>query len=385
MPSMPFMPRGVSRSLWDAPSLVAHRAVGPAALGLVQATGPLGEPLIGWQQRVAVSGLDVPVSLTVYGPATALRASLQRIDHILLTTAIALVALLAVLLAVQLRVGLLPLRRFAQAVAAQRDPAQAAEHAVPHVRVGADLAPLQQELQALLQQNAQVVSRARAHAADLNHALKKPLALLTAAASQQPSVSAAEVLQHSQTLTELIDRYQARTWSDATQARAATGTVNVADSLREVVRAMRKLHAAQELNWHLDLPDSIPWLWRGDATDLAEVLGNLLDNAGKWAASTVAVQASAEGDSLWLHIEDDGPGMSAEQLQRAGQRGLRFDESVSGHGLGLAIARQVAHAYGGELVLAKSARLKGLRASLRLTPCRMASAAPASQGRTGAA
>lgn len=358
--------RGLSRSLWDAPAILSAGGVGPAALGLMAGNGPLGEPLIGWQRATLVTGLNSPVTLSVYGPAEALRTSLQRIDRILLATTLALMLLLTTLLAVQLRVGLLPLRRFAQAVAAQRQPDQAGQPAIQDLRVGADLAPLQQELHALLQQNTQVVARARAHAADLNHALKRPLAVLTASASQLPQLDSEVVLQHARAMAQLIDRYQARTWSEASHARAATGVVDVMDCLRDMLHAMRRLHAAQELDWRLEAPPSARCLWRGDATDLEEALGNLLDNAGKWAASTVAVAAQRDGAALLIQIDDDGPGMSAEQLQRAGQRGLRFDETVAGQGLGVGIARQIAQAYGGGLTLERSPTLKGLRASLRL-------------------
>ena len=361
--------RGLSRSLWDAPAIGGQNRAGPTALGLMAATGPLGKPLLGWQRSAPVVGLGGPVMLSVYGPAEALNASLVRIDRILLATALALIVLLAALLAVQLRVGLLPLRRFAQAVAAKRKPDQAAQRGQPGVqdlRVGADLAPLQQELHALLLQNTQVVSRARAHAADLNHALKRPLSVLAASASQHPQLDAAVVLQHTRAMAQLIDRYQDRSWSEASHARAPASAVDVAACLRDMLHAMRRLHAAQELDWRLDAPPHTRWAWRGDATDLEEALGNLLDNAGKWAASTVAVGLAREGDALLIHIDDDGPGMDAEQLKRAGQRGLRFDETVAGQGLGLAIARQIAQAYGGALTLGTSPTLKGLRASLRL-------------------
>ncbi|MFV0681315.1 sensor histidine kinase [Ottowia sp.] len=358
--------RGISRSLWDAPPIQARPFAGQQHLGLVRATGPMGESLLGWQRKTHVTGQMQPVMLTVFGPAQALLASLHRIDRILLACLAALLALLTGLLIVQLRIGLSPLRRFTQAVAAQRDAAPTL-HDMLALPVGTDLAPLQQELHALLQQNTRVVSRARAHAADLNHALKKPLALLTAAASQQELLPSADVLQQTEAMAQLIDRYQARTWSDAAQVRAVSSTVDVAECLHEVTHAMRKLHAAQELDWQLYLPVHSPWRWRGDRTDLEEALGNLLDNAGKWAASTVAVSVEHRDASMLIHIDDDGPGMSTDQLQRAGQRGLRFDESVGGHGLGLAIARQIAHAYEGDLVLTKSPQLMGLRASLRLT------------------
>ena len=394
---------GVSRSLWDAPPLIAQPA-GPQALQLLAATGPMQEPLLGWSALASFNAsthppgkassnnaqlppptLSPPIMLTVFGPATALQASLQRIDHILLASFLALLLLLAALLAVQLRLGLLPLRCFARAVAEQRMQGAAPKPGVPGLQdlpVGADLAPLQQELHGLLQHNAQVVSRARAHAADLNHALKKPLALLTASASRGAAVASDEVLAHAQAMGQLIDRYQARSMSDARHARAGAGPVLVLPVLQGVLSAMRKLHAAQDLEWQLGAPRAADGRldvkpeglrWRGDATDLEEALGNLLDNAGKWAASLVRISlnevagdSDAEGRSLHIHIEDDGPGMSAAQLASAGQRGMRFDESVAGTGLGLAIARQIALAYGGELRLAKSETLKGLRATLVL-------------------
>ena len=394
--SAPGLPQpGVSRSLWDAPPLIA-RLAGPQAQQLLTATGPMQEPVLGWSAPAQVgasanapaSEASPPVTLTVFGPATALQASLQRIDHILLASFLALLLLLAALLAVQLRLGLLPLRRFARAVAEQRmqgaAPPDPGAQGLQDLPVGADLAPLQQELHSLLQHNAQVVSRARAHAADLNHALKKPLALLTASASRGAAVASDEVLAHAQAMGQLIDRYQARSMSDARHARASAGPVLVLPVLQGVLSAMRKLHAAQDLEWQLGTPRAADGLdvkpnglrWRGDATDLEEALGNLLDNAGKWAASQVRVSLNevvdnsnspATGRSLHIHIEDDGPGMSAAQLASAGQRGLRVDESVSGTGLGLAIARQIALAYGGELRLAKSEALKGLRATLVLT------------------
>ncbi|RRD58233.1 sensor histidine kinase [Comamonadaceae bacterium OH2545_COT-014] len=361
---------GRSRSLWDAAALIPGAPAGPRALALVQARGPLGEPLLGHRQTVTLNGHPAPLALTVFGPAQTLQTNLRRIDQILLATAVILIGLLAAMLLVQVRVGLAPLRRLTQAIAFLRHPGPTPAPPLDALQVGSDLAPLQHELTALLAQNERVVGRARAHAADLNHALKKPLALLSASASRQPQVNAGEVLQHIGAMTQLIDRYQSRTLSDAMHARATlTGqAVAVRDCLAELVQAVGKLHAAQELDWQLHLPgDARAWRWRGDRTDLEEALGNLLDNAGKWAASQVRISASRQGHSLCIAIEDDGPGMSDEQRQAAGQRGLRFDETVEGTGLGLSIASQIAQAYGGELRLDKSPVLKGLRVELRLS------------------
>ena len=181
-------------------------------------------------------------------------------------------------------------------------------------------------------------------------------------------------------MAQLVDRYQARTMSDALLAHpgAAGPAVDVRECAGQVLQMMQRLHAAQELAWGLDdQAPAGPLHWRGERADLEEVLGNLLDNAGKWAASEVrlslGVQASgqvagqgAEAAALVLQVEDDGPGMTPAQLQAAGQRGLRFDETVQGSGLGLAIAGQIAQAYGGRLALGKSGGLRGLQVRVEL-------------------
>lgn len=361
---------GHSRSLWDAEAQLLDKAAGPAALGLMQARGPRAEPLLAQSRSITLSGLNEPATLTVFAPASALQDNLERIDRILLVSVISLIVFLTVMLLAQVRVGLAPLRRLTRAVAAERQPHGPRHPQMPRIQdvpAGSDLAPLQRELGALLAHNERVVSRARAHAADLNHALKKPLALLAASASRQSQVDSAEALQHITAMTRLIDRYQSRTMSDAAHASATHASTAVLECLTPIVQAMRRLHAAQELDWHMDAPPpAAAWRWRGDRTDLEEATGNLLDNAGKWAASQVRLQVRRTGSALRLSIEDDGPGMSAVQLEAAGQRGLRFDESVEGTGLGLSIASQIAQAYGGELKLGKSEALKGLRVELTL-------------------
>lgn len=320
-----------------------------------------------------------PVRLTVHGPAAATWASLQRIDQTLALAGAALVLLAVALCWLQVRVGLAPLRRLEALLATIRNPSSAAQEgalvdvqAMLAAPTGRDLQPLQAELASLWEHNARVVARARAHASDLNHALKKPLALLSAQASSDAAVPAADVQRQVQAMAQVIDRYQARTFSDALHMQAAmhpataAQPVDIAQCVGEAVRMMQRLHADQALEWTLQVQDGTTPLWRGERTGLEEVLGNLLDNAGKWVASAVRIGlAVEEGDAtqppqVVLQIEDDGPGMAPHQLQAAGQRGLRFDDSVQGSGLGLHIATQMVQAYGGELSLDKSALLKGL-------------------------
>ncbi|WP_311222395.1 MULTISPECIES: sensor histidine kinase [unclassified Acidovorax] len=363
-----------SRSLWDMDSLAVEPQAVHRSSGLHLATGPLQEPLLSLAQPISLGQPPVPVALTVYGPADQLQSSMRQIDRTLVLAGLMLMALAGVLAWLQVRVGLAPLRRLEALLAALRAPQGAGPDVAEHLAAptGRDLQPLQNELAGLLAHNAHVVARARAHAVDLNHALKKPLALLSAQASAQRQVPSSEVRSQVEAMAQLVDRYQARTLSDALHAHpGATGqAVDVRECALQLLRMMERLHAAQELDWSLQDHAPGPLLWRGERADLEEVLGNVLDNAGKWAASrvrlTLSVQGAAEQAGLLLDIEDDGPGMTADQLQAAGQRGVRFDESVQGSGLGLAIASQIALAYGGRLELRRSDDLKGLGVRLQM-------------------
>ena len=391
-----------SRSLWDQPDLQAHpaplygshtlhRATGPQQEDLLTQTFPL--PLPQAEAGSTAAPEDTPADpwqLEVFGPASDVQGNLRSIDRILLLTGAALLALLAGLIVLQVRIGLAPLRRLVQVIAQLRQPTPSAAPAVTQLQqlqVGPDLEALRQELLALVQQNTQIVARARSHAADLNHALKKPLSVLSAAAGNSPQVPADTVLEHARAMVRLIDRYQARTHSDATHAALATvgQHVPVRDCVEQLLHMMRQLHSAAELDWQLDwqLPPTSTLLWRGERADLEEMLGNLLDNAGKWAASTTCTTVALADDAphtLCITIEDDGPGLSASQLQAAGARGVRFDESVDGSGLGLSITQHLAHSYAGQLQLDKSPRLKGLRARLHITGTLLQTADPT--GRT---
>jgi two-component system sensor histidine kinase PhoQ len=94
--------------------------------------------------------------------------------------------------------------------------------------------------------------------------------------------------------------------------------------------------------------------FRGDEGDLLELLGNLLDNAFKWAASTVRITAHTGGSTIELSVEDDGPGIDAERADEVLQRGVRLDEATPGHGIGLPMVRDIVEAYGGELKIERS-------------------------------
>lgn len=353
-----------SRSLWDSSLNVTEAVLLEPDLALYQLTGPRQELLLGVQRPVAIGGMDY--QLHVFGPGESTRAELARIDRILMMLLAGLSTALLLGMILQVRVGLRPLRRLHAALSRIHD----GEGNRVGLGYGPDLDPLAAEIDEVLDKNARIVTRSRGYAADLSHALKKPLAILSAdAAGKVPD--AVMVRKQVGAMYQLIERHLARAGSGAGDQRR----IHVNECLRGLLGLMQKLHATRQLQWQLDLPGQV--FWRGEQTDLEEMLGNLLDNAGKWARSRVEVEVRVQGDAsvrpgasarhgdLEILIDDDGDGLSEDEMSRAKRRGLRFDESIEGSGLGLAIACDIAETYGGRLDLGRS-RLGGLQITLRL-------------------
>lgn len=347
-----------SRSQWDVG--VLHGQAVPS--GALEAEGPRGERLLGLVRTLELGG-QVFV-LEVYGPQEPVVRDLMRFDRGLAVAVLALMLGWMAATWVQVRIGLRPLRRLRQRVAEVEIGGGMIGRGY-----GADLDPLAEELDDMLLRNSRLVMRARAHAADLSHALKKPLTLLGAEAGGSATVSSKMVRRQVDSMSALIDRHLVRAAS-AAAAEGVQGKLEVAGVLVPLVKLMQTLHQDRMLDWQVDVANGLAW--RGDRADIEEMLGNLLDNAGKWAASRVRLNAWREAPkgggagTLVITVEDDGPGLDEEQIGRAARRGQRFDEAVEGSGLGLAIAADIAATYDGALALERSATLGGLQASLRL-------------------
>jgi signal transduction histidine kinase len=152
---------------------------------------------------------------------------------------------------------------------------------------------------------------------------------------------------------------RARGQANARRYRAKT---DVGAALRRVLRTLERTPAGERLQWRLESPDAA--VAALDEQDLMELLGNLLENAAKWARQRVEIEMSAQQE-IEVRIGDDGPGVAEDQLSRLGERGLRLDQRTAGSGLGLAIARDVAEAYGARLEFGRSG-LGGLAARVWL-------------------
>jgi signal transduction histidine kinase len=222
------------------------------------------------------------------------------------------------------------------------------------------------DLNGLLTYQAQAVSRAQAKAGDLAHGLKTPLAILVHEAERVASLGHAEVAQDIQ---EQIERMRRQIEYHLAHARAAASAASpsarssVAESADSLVRTLRRLYASRGLT--IDAEAGPDCDVRCQRQDLDEMLGNLLDNACKWARTRVTVVGQPAGDRVVITVDDDGPGIEPAMREAVLQRGVRADEAAPGSGFGLAIVRELADVYGGSVSLGASPS-GGLRAELRL-------------------
>jgi signal transduction histidine kinase len=283
-------------------------------------------------------GRRLMVAVTL--PAAEAAAELAAIRRPLALTLAVLGAALMAAQVLAVRAGLVDLTRFTRAVAAVRDgqaealpPAQAAE-----------LRPLSDELARLIAVNAAQLARARAHAGDLAHALKTPLAVLTNRAAPEDAA--------------LIDRMDRTIRWHLKRARAAAAGLDpaahaaVAPVLEDVALVLTP--EARRHGIALEIAAQCAPEFRGDAEDLAEIVGALAENAVKWARAQVHITAGPCADGLEIAVTDDGPGIPEADRARLLTRGARLDEAVPGHGLGLAIAADRVGAYGGRLTLGQA-------------------------------
>jgi signal transduction histidine kinase len=262
----------------------------------------------------------------------------------------------------QVFVGLAPLRSLQDSLGrVRRGEVRNMEGTFP-----SEIMPLVNEFNTVLAQNAEVVYRARTQAGNLAHALKTPLSVLANAAhapDKRDDDLARLVASQVDTVRKQVDYHLSRAQAAASVQLPGIRTA-VEPVIRGLVRVMQRVHAERQIEFVV-LPDLAHLTFRGEEQDLQEMLGNLIDNASKWARSRIEIQVADGSGRLRVSIDDDGKGIADTERDHVITRGVRADEQVPGTGLGLAITADLARMYGGDLVLAKSA-LGGLQASLIL-------------------
>jgi signal transduction histidine kinase len=230
----------------------------------------------------------------------------------------------------------------------------------------AEVQPLVDDLNALLDHQEQMVRRAVAKAGDLAHGLKTPLAVLAQEAERAETDGHAEL---ATTIGQQVERMRRQIEYHLAHARAAASGAtpgarcSLLESAQGLTRTLQRLHAARGLriSVHIAATHTV----RSQREDVDEMLGNLLDNACKWARSAVTIASAQKNGVMAIIVDDDGPGLPAAMREAVLQRGVRADEAAAGSGFGLGIVRDLAELYGGSIALSDSPA-GGLRAELQL-------------------
>jgi signal transduction histidine kinase len=347
-----------SRSLWD--QVLTLPAVETGETRRIALTGPERQPLLAVVTGYRKEGRAVVIA--VAEDLSPVEADIRRFQwHYGLVSLTVLLALVFIQWRI-LRSGLAPLDKTRRELAAlERGDATRLDDAAP-----AEVRPLIGEINRLMETMSRRLERSRHALGNLAHALKAPLALLLRLAERpeltaHPDVSR-QLTEQAHTLQELIEH-------ELKRARLAGAVrpgqmVRLQEELEPLLEALAKIHHGKAVVVDRALVQHLTITV--DREDLLELLGTLLDNAFKWARSRVRVSAEADGEVVLVVVEDDGPGCSQEELSRLSRRGVRIDESAAGHGIGLAIAREMVEQYGGTLTFGRSERLGGFLARVSL-------------------
>ncbi len=352
-----------SRSLWD--QRLAVSPLPPGGERQWTASGPMGQPLLVWSVGLRKQGRDY--TLAVAEDLTQLSKSLAVFNWSF--AGLALLTLVVLLTIQQLIVtrSLRPLDRIRDEVRRlQQGAVGGLSEDVPD-----EVRPLVHEINHLLSLLDERLQRSRHALGNLAHALKGPLSLLGQLARhehvrREPAL-AEELERHTRTIRQLMERElkRARIMGHGTPGARFIP----AQELPILVDAVQRMNpgragqegASVEIDWQA--PDTA---FVFDRDDMLELIGNLLDNAAKWARRRVVCRLQGEARRLEIVVEDDGPGCSEEEIARLTERGVRIDEAVPGHGLGLAIVRDIVETYEGTLEITRSPTMGGLRVRIML-------------------
>jgi signal transduction histidine kinase len=361
--------KGSERPLYISDSLLDQQLDLPSREGVAPddtltrrsyAPGPDDQNLRIVEREIRPGGSDTAgYSYAVAGNAAEIDSDLAEFTTMLILALAILGFGLVLATFFQVRFGLLPLRAIRHDLAAIRSgDAESLEGELPD-----EIRPLQTELNALIQSNRDVVDRARTHVGNLAHALKTPLSVISNEARSHGGLLSDKVVEQAEIMRTQITHHL-----DRARVAARSGVIgdvtDVAPVLEALKRALDRIYGERGIK--LEVHASPDLKFQGEKQDLEEMAGNLMDNACKWAKARVSVAAdSGPGESLTVTVDDDGPGLTKAERERAVKRGQRLDESKPGSGLGLSIVADLAHLYKGRFELEPSPN-GGLRARLTL-------------------
>lgn len=342
-----------SRSLWDQRLPVTDQR----STTVRDEKGPRDSKLRVIERDIHLAGLDTPLHVSVALERDELDHEIERFEQLLSVALLGLGSLLLLALAVQIRWGLAPLRRMRGNL--QRVEAGNAQWL--NTKLPDELAQLAGAMNAVLARDRRLIERSRHAAGNLAHALKTPLSVLHLNIASLPEKTRQPLLSELTRIDEAVRHHLAR--ASAAGDSGWLGTVNVNETLAPLLDGLARLAERRGLVLRYDIPPSLTLPM--EAQDLQELVGNLLDNAMRWAEQRVTLDITSQDRHHRLVISDDGPGMSREHRKTALARGARLDEQRGGSGLGLAIVADLVALYGGALRL-EQAKPHGLKVEVLL-------------------
>ncbi|MCO6060352.1 sensor histidine kinase [Pseudomonas sp. MOB-449] len=343
-----------SRSLWDAELPM------PPQKGLAEGLlpGPNDQELLAWRGDYRRFGRQVRI--VVAQDYTPVLESFRRVQWIGFALGVAGLLLVLTLQRITVRRALRPLEEVRQEIA----QLQQGQRSELDSQVPEELEPLVVQINRLLSHTEDTLKRSRNALGNLGHALKTPLAVLVSLADRD------ELRDHPELraiLCEQLQQIKQRLGRELGRARLAGEALpgahfDCADELPGLFATLAMIHdRGLDLDW--DAPEGLRLPW--DREDLLELLGNLLDNACKWAETQVNLTVRGGAGGYSLMVDDDGPGIAEDKREEVIGRGARLDEQVAGHGLGLGIVRDIVESWNGRLSLQESP-LGGLRVKIEL-------------------
>lgn len=332
-----------SRSLWDQELPALDH---PGLHGNLQ-LGPEGQQLLVLRTDYRRSGL--PISISVAEDYTPIRESFRRMQQLGLGLGLTGLLLILLLQRITVRRALRPLEQAREQIA----QLQQGQRSQLDDQVPVELEPLVAQINHLLAHTEDSLKRSRNALGNLGHALKTPLAVLLSLASSEQLDAHPQLRK---TLKEQLQQVEQRLNRELNRARlsgdALPGALFDCDAeLPGLLATLNMIHGEHlALSYRAPAGLQLPW----DREDLLELLGNLLDNACKWADAEVRVSVAETANGFELSVEDDGPGIPEERRDQVFSRGTRLDEKIHGYGLGLGIVRDIVDSWGGKLSLLES-------------------------------
>jgi len=333
-----------SRSLWDVSLDVNfNQTVNRTRYRFTK--GPEEQQLRLVERDVTLPGSDLIYRFAVAIDTSEIDEQADRFDKILLVGLGALGAGLIAASLLQVFLGLRPLGHIKESLSKVRN---GEEEYLPK-DFPSEIQPLADELNALLDHNNEIVERSRTQVGNLAHALKTPIAVLRNEARMNDGPMSETVAKQTENMHKYVEHYLKRARM-AANVKTISSHSQIMPSIHNIARALNKVHPDKNIIVKTEMEEK-RLVFKGDLNDFEEMVGNIMENAAKWARRNITVECFKEGQNIKIEIRDDGPGIDIKAREAVFARGGRLDEKIPGTGLGLSIVKDLADLYGGKIIL----------------------------------